>query len=50
MKGGNFDPTPIDRVNKSISNNIRFLETSRQDLAIQPHIGLIHGAVLPPHP
>ena len=42
---------------KSISNNIRltykchtFLETSGQDLPNQPHIGLIHGAVLPPHP
>jgi len=23
MKGGNFDPTPIDRVNKSISKNMR---------------------------
>ena len=23
MKGGNFNPTPIDRVNKSISKNMR---------------------------
>ena len=47
------DPTPIDRVNKSISNNIRLtykcqtlLETSWQGLPIYQHIGLILGGYL----
>ena len=56
MKGGNFNPTPIDRVNKSISNNIRLtykchtlLETSGHGLPIYQHIRLILGGYLTPH-
>ena len=50
MKGGNFNPIPIDRVNKSISKNIRLtykchtlLKSSLQGLPIYQHIWLILG-------
>ena len=59
MKGGNFNPTPIDRVNKSVSNSITyrltykcytFLETSGQSLHISPHLGLMKGGNFNPTP
>ena len=52
----NFNPTPTDRVNKYISNNIRLtykchtlLETSGQGLPIYQHIVLILGGYLTLH-
>ena len=59
MKGGNFNPTPIDRVNKSISNSntyrltykcYTFLEMSGQGLHIYQHLGIIKGGNLNPTP
>ena len=59
MKGGNFNPTPIDRVNKSISNLntyrltykcYTFLETSGQGLNIYQHLGIMKGGNFNPTP
>ena len=56
MKRGNFNPTSKDRINKSISSNIRLtynchtlLETSWQGLPIYQHIWLILGGYLTPN-
>ena len=59
IKGGNLNPTPIDRVNKSISysNTYRltykcytFLEMSGQGLHIYQHLGIMKGGNFNPTP